>query len=100
MSEKEQPKDETWVMQDGTRVLVGDLTEDEVKDILRMILKEQRERAEHFEQHILPQIGNIISAMSEGGFTEIEISSDPREQMDSIDEMFLKAGAAIQKTKH
>lgn len=48
MSAQEEPKDETWVTEDGTEILVGDLTEDHAKNILRMILKDQRKRNEFF----------------------------------------------------
>lgn len=104
MSAQEEPKDETWVTEDGTEILVGDLTEDHAKNILRMILKDQRKRNEFFQSMVLPQLGSILSEISNGascGIVEIDFNGESEEsKMSSIDEMFLKAGASITKTKH
>lgn len=35
-------QDETWVMQDGRKILVGDMTEEHVKNVLRMLLRKER----------------------------------------------------------
>jgi hypothetical protein len=36
--------DEIWKCEDGRRIPVGELTEDHAKNILRMILRQRRER--------------------------------------------------------
>lgn len=46
MSKKAPNQDETWVMQDGRRVPVGDMTEEHVKNVLRMLLRKSRLAAE------------------------------------------------------
>lgn len=39
-------KDEIWTQKDGTKIAVGDMTEEHVRNALRMILRKARQRVE------------------------------------------------------
>lgn len=38
-------RDEVWVTKDGRRIAVSDMSEEHVKNILRMFIRKERERA-------------------------------------------------------
>lgn len=122
MADNEEQKDEVWVMEDGTKIPVSELTEAHAKSILRMILRRNRMDSEHFEEHILPKlkdhigeifnvVGNeladdevniVFSKMDQfGEITEMQFGTGepPKTTMDDIDEMFQRHGASL-SNKH
>lgn len=114
MSDKQEPADETWITEAGERILVGDLTEDHAKNILRMILKDERQRRDFFENEMVPKIESLMEQLASDSGADVTVSfhkfSDldellgggpqVEEQMSEIDNMFNRHGAATPKTKH
>lgn len=52
-------KDEIWVTRDGREILVGDMTEEHVRNTLRMIIRVNRERRERSIIQLIGKIENI-----------------------------------------
>ena len=94
-----QPQDEIWTTEDGTQIAIGDLTENHAKNILRMIIKQKREKDEFFRKEILPKISGMLEELqgTDGEITFGEIRIDGEsisvDDASSIDAMFAKAGA-------
>ena len=76
---KEYGPDEVWTTEDGTEILIGDLSEEHAKNILRMLLKNRREEQDYFTKHILPQLDEMCDAV-ETIIIEIDRELDKQEQ--------------------
>jgi len=106
MGQDKIPKeDEVWITEDGTKIPVGEMSEELAKDILRMILKVDRERYEFLKQVILPStLVNMISEIDEIQIEEMlnEVfesdetfaTLDLNKAESEIDSAFDRAGAA------
>jgi hypothetical protein len=103
MSEEHGP-DEIWTTRNGDKIKVGDLSEAHAKNILRMILKEERERKAAIDSvtEVLAMIRGINSELASSLSGDLAsgrvviFHSDDEDQtsMDDIDSMFRKHGAA------
>lgn len=119
MSDKQHGPDEVWIMDDGTRVPVNELTEAQAKDIIRRIIKEDREELDYFHTQILPQLADVLESLDEVNSQLDNIhpqiyhvnSSDIRalkhnthqdnsDILDEVERSFLKAGAAPKNPNH
>lgn len=98
--------DEIWVAEDGTEILVGELTEDQAKDALRSILMRARLDYEHFAQNVLPTLQQAIEEEFGENVTDYEVhisrfsapQPDPGIRTDKdLDDVFLKHGASLNK---
>jgi hypothetical protein len=78
------PKDEIWITEDGTQILVGDLTEAHAKNILRMILRHRREEREAMQEvfkAVAPQLNEMIDMIAQDtGLPAEQIREDFRLQ--------------------
>lgn len=72
--------DEVWVTEDGTRIPVFMLSEAHAKNILRMMLRREKEQEDFFQNQIIPELmghlGEIIADLedSQAEVTSIEIN--------------------------
>ena len=104
MPQPNTPADEIWTTEDGTKIPVANLSEDHAKNILRMILRSERERREFFKTKLLPEL--IARIREEHGpdakIDGIEINGEPFDMGTAtgeadIDAAFDKAGAGGHK---
>lgn len=58
---KDFESDEMYTGPDGTVVPVNSLTEEQAKDILREMLRRDREDENYIQQHILPLLDDVVS---------------------------------------
>ncbi len=101
MSEEHGP-DEVWTTRDGDQIKVGDLSETHAKNILRMIIKTERERKDDVENYLLgAEVLAVIRSITDelGGTPRViifdsEDNTEGETTMDDIDSMFRKHGAA------
>jgi hypothetical protein len=89
--------DEIWVTEDGTKIAVGNLSEEHAKNILRMILRTTRERDDFIRNTILP---GLMEKLREEHGPDVQIAglevngvSMPLDSDASIDDAFDRAGA-------
>lgn len=83
----EQVPDELWLTQDGTPILVQDLSEAHCKNILRMILRNQKEDAATLEHALV----DMINALGDASGPDIQMRTvvlDQDQIDDDIDALF------------
>lgn len=111
MSNEKHGPDEVWTMDDGTCIPVGELTEAQAKDILRELIKADREDLDYFHTQILPQLADVLDSLDDVNAQLDNIhpqiyhvdykdimsrnsDQDKRDILDEVEQSFLKAGAA------
>lgn len=76
MSDEHSP-DEMWTTANGDKIAIGDLSEQQVKDILRKLIKNDREELAYFNTYIMPQITGCIDDLADlAKMIEVEIHDD------------------------
>ena len=80
-------QDEIWITEDGKQIQVCDLSEDEAKDALRLMLQEQREEDTAVINSITAALSNIDKAIA----STMSRPASTALTMHDIDKMFRDA---------
>lgn len=108
-NKKDDLPDEIWTTEDGRQIAISDLSEEHAKDILRMLIKQEREEKDYYNTHILPQLNGVIDSLDDMIIMHIDprhLEPDYRKPTDQeltindINDMFTRAGSAPDKSNN